>query len=169
MTTGWASITLGGKTFELQNLRLIEDPKPKQASAVPLGVIEGQYKATFPALISEEARERFLAMLPCIKAPQYRERAGILETSTGQPVSVEHPQVHIKQGQLWQQLGTTLGNYPADNRLRKFVVKNGRLIEKRARGRTGFRSLQEAVEDALRDVDDFLVSRLTVSVESVRQ
>lgn len=46
-------------------------------------------------------------------------------------------------------IGTTRGNFSPDNRLRKFVLRRGQLVEVRTRGRTGYRSLIEAVEAAL--------------------
>ena len=60
-------------------------------------------------------------------------------------------------------IGTTFGD-PKDNRLRKFVQRQGQLVEVRTRGRTGHRSLQEAVKAALesKKLSGFNIGRILI-------
>lgn len=97
------------------------------------------------AAASIEMSPGFLGLLGELQ-PKYRAVDGILSIAGPQEVEV-CPAGFAKplKGLLWSEIGTTRGP-EGTNRLRKFLRRNNRLVEVRARGRTGHRSLRAAVE-----------------------
>lgn len=78
--------------------------------------------------------------------PKYRSQGGRLQVAG--PAQIKLCPAGFREpveGTLWSEIGTTRGP-EGTNRLRKFLRRNNRLVEVRARGRTGHRSLRAAVE-----------------------
>jgi hypothetical protein len=80
--------------------------------------------------------------------PLFKEKNGRLLRRCHGKVRARIGNTSIENGVMWEDIGSSWES-PGDNRLRKFVQRNGQLIEVRTRGRTGHRSLQEAVQAAL--------------------
>lgn len=104
-----------------------------------------KYEASGTFLMAKEAWDVFIeAFQP---QPRYRVRNGELIELVG-PCDVTVGDVVYRDMVTWVAIGKTRGPEGTD-RLRKFVRRNGELVEVRTRGRTGHRTLEDAIRKAI--------------------
>lgn len=119
----------------LENIRKFREPRH--------GV-----SGSFAAEISFVVKEKNFFPIPAAPPLRVRLRDDRVEVCAGAPVKLAFAQAtgRLKplEGEMWSEVGSVRSTH-LDNRLRKFVKRGGRLVEVRARGRTGERSLEEAV------------------------
>lgn len=111
---------------------------PPRSEVIP-GTLKGQLAATL------NFSPKFLRALDALQ-PHYRVQGGLVQVAG--PAEVEFcPAGFAKpmRGLLWASIGTARSEH-TQARLRKFVRRGNRLVEVRARGRTGHRTLRAAVE-----------------------
>lgn len=105
--------------------------------------------ATFTATTrwSREDAEAFFSTLDkCLPKPEFRQRGLTIEVASGSDIVVGLPDGRSVTAKLWSAVGTARSAH-THKRLRRFVRRGDRIVEVRARGRSGSRSLQEAMEE----------------------
>jgi hypothetical protein len=106
------------------------------------------FTATATTRWSREDADKFFAALEVrLPKPQVRQIGLAIELGGTQPMTVGLPDGRSFNGKCWSKIGTARSGH-TQQRLRKFVKRGGKLVEVRARGRTGGRVLQEAVLQA---------------------
>ncbi len=135
----WSSIEIDGRKI---------DAKPPVSSSVKFELTLSspdsfnQYK-NFIESIEKQVYQAILGQ----PSPMYREDNGTLYQRCGGSASIAVVNLRLKNARMWMPVGITRPG-PKNNRLRKFVRRAGRLVEVRTRGRTGHRSLEEAITAA---------------------
>jgi hypothetical protein len=115
---------------------------------VRLEPVVGSFTATATTKWAREDADKFFAALEArLPKPQVRQIGLAIELGGTQPIKVGLPDGRSFTGKGWSKIGTARSSH-TQQRLRKFVKRGDKLIEVRARGRTGSRVLQEAVLQA---------------------
>jgi hypothetical protein len=89
----------------------------------------------------------FTALEAQLPKPQVRQIGLAIELDGHHDIEISLPDRRLFTGKCWSKIGTARSSH-TQQRLRKFVKRDGKLIEVRARGRTGSLALQEAVLQA---------------------
>lgn len=110
--------------------------------------VAGSFTATATTRWSREDADKFFAALEGrFPKPQVRQSGLAIELGGTQQMTVSLPDRRSFTGKSWSKIGTARSGH-TQQRLRKFVKRGDKLVEVRARGRTGSCSLQEAVLQA---------------------
>jgi hypothetical protein len=129
-----------------------------------LDPVEGSFTATAAARWSSEDADKFFAALGVrLPKPQVRQIGPAIELGGTQSMVVSLPDGRSFTGKYWSKIGTARSSH-TQQRLRKFVKRDGKLIEVRARGRTGSLALQEAVLQA--GVESCFGNEITIEGEA---
>lgn len=108
----------------------------------------GSFTATASTRWSREDADKFFAALEDrLPKPQVRQSGLAIELGGTQQMTVSLPDGQSFTGKSWSKIGSAHSNH-TQRQLRKFVKRGDKLVEVRARGRTGSYVLQEAVMQA---------------------
>ena len=151
--------TFNGVPLLVSNFEFTSTEKRAVESA-PMPQASGSFTATFEADAS--AYRSFVDVVESMRSKTWAAqsdsewfrvcRGRIERRLTAMPVLTTTSGLRNHPSHLWDVIGTTRDLRPPNNRLRKFALRHGRVVEVRSRGRTGARSLPEALAEVAAQV-----------------